>query len=416
MVRGEFDVPVAHHNDRLWRTISEREAFMWFASDQGVELVATCSGDFRVGHPDDDFVGELGVMLAKREAATVGRRLRDMHESKANKPDGAEWPGGRAPYGYRLDKKRKTLVIKPAEAEIVREVVRRVLAGQAILEVVRDLHRRGVLPESMNRVAPRMRQLIAKPTIAGLRERHGELIKGKWKPIISVADHERIQAILRARATGPRQVTPSANILAGLLVCGTCGTKMHSSVSAGRYRFICPSHGSGGTGCGRVGVGRAGAEATVLDLVVAELDSPDFAAAVERAVAAAPDAELTEVADQLAADRAQLGVIADMLADGDLDPVGYKRAKARLDARIDAAERRLAQAQVSAGPVLGLVGTGHKVRAQFAVDEADGGPTLDERRAIISAVAEAFVVAPSGKNAGPRFRPERITMVRRFEA
>src|SRR4051812_47978155 len=27
MTRGEFDVPVAHHDDRLWRTIGEREAF-----------------------------------------------------------------------------------------------------------------------------------------------------------------------------------------------------------------------------------------------------------------------------------------------------------------------------------------------------------------------------------------------------
>src|SRR5262245_60558056 len=33
MMRGEFDVPVAHHDDRLWRTIAERETFMWAAAD-----------------------------------------------------------------------------------------------------------------------------------------------------------------------------------------------------------------------------------------------------------------------------------------------------------------------------------------------------------------------------------------------
>src|SRR4051812_171046 len=170
-------------------------------------------------------------------------------------------------------------------------------------------------------------------------------------------------------------------------------------------------------GCGGVSVPIMGAEVRAVELVAAELDDEAFARAVEQALAAAPDTELAEVAAQLAADRGQLGVVTDMLSDGELTRDAYKRAVARLDARIAAAEAGLGRAAAAPGPVVGLVGRGASVAAMWERPPAEGGYSFAERRAILGAVADRFVVhpAPAGNRSGPRFDPKRVTMVPRFE-
>jgi DNA invertase Pin-like site-specific DNA recombinase len=411
LVRGDFDVPVAHHDDRIWRTISEREAFMWLAADADVPLVATCYGDFQVGHPDDDFRGELNVMLAKRESATIGRRMRSAHLRKAQQ---GEWPGGPAPFGYRLDPDNKSLVVEPVEAAIIADVAARLLAGEPTLSVANDLVRQGVVPRNsrLGHVA-NLSRAVQNPALAGLRVHKGETFRALWhdQAILSVADHERLVALFGARKRGPRS-TASRNVLAGFLVCELCGAKLTASTSNGRQRYVCPIEGLGG--CGKAGVPKAAAEARVLDLVVAELDDPAFGLEVERALATAPDGELAEVAAQLAKDRTQRGVIVDMLADGDMTPADFKRAAARLDRSIADAEAMLARAAAQAGPVVALVGQGEAVRAMWDRPEDEGGYSFVERRTILSAVAERFVVHRAGAPRGPRFDPERISIVPRF--
>lgn len=408
IMRGEFDVAVAHHDDRMWRTISEREAFMWAASDAGLTLVATCYGDYPVDDPDSDFRGELNVMLSKREAATLARRVKSKHVAKAA---AGEWPGGPAPFGYEIDTANKSLKIVPAEQVVVVDAVRRLLAGESRVAVARDLGRE----HHMLGLAATLSRLVLSPTIAGLRVRDGEKIEGKWDGLITVADHERLVAMFAARKRGPRHSTASVNVLAGFLICELCGSKLTGGSTGTRHRYACPVQGLGG--CGRVSVPKRGAEARVLELVCAELDSDDFANAVDAAIAAAPDTELAAVASTLAQDRTQLGVVADMLADGDMSREAYTRAVKRLEGRISEAEATLARAASSAGPVVGLVGQGDSVRAEWELAEADGGYSFADRRAILAAVAEKFIVHPStlGNRAGPYFDVERITMVPRFE-
>jgi hypothetical protein len=56
---------------------------------------------------------------------------------------GCEWPGGKAPFGYRLDTENKTLQVEPTEAAVVAEVARRLLSGEGVLAITRDFVAQG---------------------------------------------------------------------------------------------------------------------------------------------------------------------------------------------------------------------------------------------------------------------------------
>jgi hypothetical protein len=173
---------------------------------------------------------------------------------------------------------------------------------------------------------------------------------------------------------------------------------MRSTTLRGRRRLACQVAGMGG--CGSLSVPTDGAEARVLELVVAELDSDDFARAVDAALAAAPDTELADVAVQLAADRTQLGVLADAFADGYITRDTYKRAVGRLDGRIADAETALARAAAQSGPAVELVGRGDAVRAMWE------RPRGRERLLLRGAARRHGAPSPSTSSSAP---PRRAT-------
>src|SRR5262249_14063434 len=132
----------------------------------------------------------------------------------------------------------------------------------------------------------------------------------------------------------------------------------------------------------------------------------EFARALKRIRQRAGDEALADVADRLARDRARLAELGDMFSDGELDRAEYRRLTDRTHSRIDAAESRLATAAETA-PGLRYMGQGDLLR------DAWEELTLEERRTIIGAVVEHFVIEPAAQ---PRniWRPERVQHVWRF--
>jgi len=228
-----------------------------------------------------------------------------------------------------------------------------------------------------------------------------------WPAIINVDTHNRLEAIVRGRERGPKQRPARKHLLTGYLRCH-CGARMVTAPNdRGVTRYVCPPRGNGrGAAC--TSVVSHHADDTARAQVLKYLDSKDFAKALERARRFADDADKTleKLRFRLARDQARLAEIGDMFADGEIDRAEYRRVTARVQERIDDAERKMARLDKT-GPSFRLEGQGELLRRAW------DAMTLEERRDVIGAVAEHFVIEPATRPVNV-FRPERVRPVWRF--
>jgi site-specific DNA recombinase len=402
VVSGDVDVVVAWHQDRLWRNVIEQQTFLGLGREAGLQLVATPSGTFDPSDADDEFVSTIQAATSKRESAATARRVRRRQLEKAK---AGEFLGGGRAFGHT--KNRKRLVKR--EADQIRDATRRVLAGETVSSIVRDWQDRGVKTVRGGRWrVDTIRDLLVQPRLAGLSDYRGEVMgKATWPAIIDQETHERLRAMFDLRRRGPT-VRPTRWLLSGLLRCSKCGaslTAQKQNTGGGTPRYACPPRTVGGCAGAAVRSGLVEAEAT--RLVLDYLDSEDFARALDRVRRRANDDDLGALADQLRRDRARLIELGDDYADSEIDRATYRRQRDRVQDRIDAAESRLAAAS-DTGPGLRYAGQGEALR------EAWEELTLEERRTIIGAVVDHFVIEPATQ---PRnvWRPERVRHVWRFD-
>ena len=391
VARGRGEVVVAFHPDRLWRQPLDREAFIGVAAASGLEAIVTVQGGVEnVGNVDEGFLGDLGAILARRESATIARRMRARHVSKRA---AGEWPGGQAPLGYRLDPARKSLTVVPAEAKLVRSAVKKLLRGESSLTVSRWL-----TEESGRRWTPsNCLKLLTSPTLAGLRDDGSEAL---WKPVVSAADHEALVALRASRSTGKRG--PKGRYrLSGVMRCGVCAGPMVAQVQLGTPGWRCSLPAGG---CGGVSIGDDIATEGLLDQLTRMLDSKRFRKALAKALDAAP--EVAAAAEAVVTLRDRLTTLEDALASGDLELDGYRRIAPKVRDELAAAEAVLSRS-TGQSAAASLPPTGDALRESWSHLE----PT--EARALVGLLCERVTIAPR-QVPGPRRQPGRVTVVSRW--
>jgi len=158
--------------------------------------------------------------------------------------------GGNRLWGYT-----SSMQVVPAEAEAVREVAARLLAGESLRQIARDLNARRVRSTTGKEwTGNRLSQALRSPRLAGLRKLRSEIVSGDWQPIISPGTHAALVALLSRPPAEP------AHLLAGLLVCGLCDRRLKAYRRAGNY--ACPPE---PRGCGGIAVSMNHAERRVVD-------------------------------------------------------------------------------------------------------------------------------------------------------
>jgi site-specific DNA recombinase len=185
------DAVLVYHADRLTRRPVELEQFLAVVTEAGVGHVRFASGaDVDIANGDGLMVLRLLAAVAANESASKSRRVRRKLDENAalGRPHG----GSRRPFGYEPDK----VTVRADEAEIVRALVARYLAGESLRSVTAWLEAEGVSTVSGKPWSTTtVRAILASGRIAGLRDHHGRSIGlAVWKPIISESDHGRIQA------------------------------------------------------------------------------------------------------------------------------------------------------------------------------------------------------------------------------
>ena len=385
----------AWHLDRLTRHPRELEAFIDLCDELRVEL-GCVTGDVDLGSHIGRLTARMLGGLARYESDHKSERIRRKHEEIA--ANGRVSGGGSRPYGYEADK----LTVRAAEAAIVRESAKRLLAGEPVRSIVRDLNERGVTSASGGAWSPQsLRRMLASPRISGQRVHHGEIVaKAVWPAIISPQDGAKIRSLL---ANPERRTNKTARryLLGGLLVCSHCGERLVARPRTGGQRRYACAKGPGFSGCGKTYINADDVERFVTEAVLIRLDSAALQRTLERRQRKAPDAQrwLSEMEQA----QAQLVELAAAYGNREISMDELRAARKPIEQRLTNARKQLAK--VSRSSVLDRhVGNGDGLRAEW--DSLD----LSQQHAIIAAVIDSVVVGPARRGYN-RFDESRLTPV-----
>ena len=391
------------HIDRLTRRPAELENVITLAERHGLTL-GTVTGDVDLGTPTGKLVARILGAAARNETETKMSRQRREREQAAKA--GKVHTGGARAYGFKTDR----VTVAEAEADIIRECAQRVLAGESLGSVCRDLEARDVrTPITLRKTkdgqpipnghwqARTLRRLLASARISGRREHLprdsypgntrpivGEITakKAVWPAIISPADSDRLRKLLsnpdRNKNTGTRR----SYLLTSVLYCGRCGQSMVGRPREGVPRYICMNI-PGSRRCGRMVAGCATTDEYVRDLVLVALEDPALRDRLTQQRDADP--ALVESAER---DQRKLIELAEAWAEDAL-PIGeWKAARGIVEERLARTERRIARMS-GPDPLSGFVGTFDEMRQRW--DEKN----VSQRRAVVAAVLEKVIVNPA---------------------
>lgn len=385
---GTLDVIVAWHPDRLHRSPAELEEFIILVDRHRVDVETVKAGQWDLSTASGRLIARSLGGIARYESEQKSERMKRALQQKAATGS----PHGAAPFGWRreYDDHHKPLnIVDPEQAALVREVADRIVGGDSIAGIARDVNARGIpAPRGGIWHKANIRSVVLRDRNAGLSTYHGqEVAEGSWAPILDRSTFEQAKAILADPVRRTSSGTAAAHLLSGIARCGVCGAVMRSG-----YNRATPSYRCSVRSC--VARKRDWVDEFVTEVVVARLRLPDAA----EAFAPPADGRADRAADDARGIRARLDSAADDYADGKIDARQMERISARLRPQLEAAQARLKI--INDRPLLaGVVGAPDVAAAWQALP-------LTRRRAIVDLLMS--VTVHKTRSGSREFIPESV--------
>ena len=384
--------------DRLTRTPRELEDVIDHADRIGLKL-ASVGGDIDLATEQGRMMARMKGTVARYEVEQSRRRLRAKHKELA--ASGAH--NGPRPFGWDFREDR-SLVINQAEAAVVRECVQRVLAGEGIWRVCRDLNDRGITTSTGREWQTQvLRRMLLRWRNCGVRTHQGkESGPGQWEPIIDRETHERVVALLTdpGRRSSNRG-TEARYLLTSVAHCGECGRHVVGTneftyrLKNGRTRVYPHSYKCPHAGCMKVQRRMADVDDHVTRVVLGVLERDGV-----RLLGGDPIAA-EQARERIDALEAKLALAADQFADDAITGEQLKRITERLRPQLAAERSRLAQAQPDSS-LADYAGPG--------VKEAWAKADVESRKRIIRLLGMRITINRVGPGNGRAYDPESVTM------
>jgi site-specific DNA recombinase len=271
-----FDHIVVHNFSRFFRDQFQLEFYVRRLAKNGVRLVSITQklGD----DPMSNMIRQIMALFDEYQSKENAKHtLRAMKENARQ----GFWNGSLPPIGYRIveaaeqrgHRTKKTLAIDPMQAETVRLIFRLAREGDGtsgpmgVKSIAKHLNAAGIRTRDGGRWGiGAVHKVLTRTTYIGrhpfntqfwkTRERKpaDEVVEMAVSPIIDAAEHEAVQALLKARSpalTAPRVVS-GPTLLTGICFCAGCGMAMTLRTGkSGQYRYYTCSTKArqGETGC-----------------------------------------------------------------------------------------------------------------------------------------------------------------------
>lgn len=223
--RGELEAIVVYHGDRLIRQPRDLEDLLDIASSRGVMLLSP-TGQYDLSDPDHKMMLRWMAARAVNEVDHISRRTKDGHRRR--RAAGRVRAGGRGGRAYAFETDGLTHV--EDEKRVLRELARRVLAGEKAGALGRELNERGLrTPTGGEWQHTTIKKMLMRARYAGLLP-EGDA-PASWEPLYDDDRDaaremwENVCAVLSGRAAAFGYATNARRyLLTGLAVCGPpCG-------------------------------------------------------------------------------------------------------------------------------------------------------------------------------------------------
>ncbi len=225
---GQFDIVAVVDLDRLTRSedITERGQVLGAFQRAGVRLAISSTGQvLDLRSSIGDLLSSLGGFFAAEENRKRRERtVRGKYEAilKGRKPSGP------TPYGYRYSKATGEWSVHPGEAELVREIYRRISRGESSEAISLDFDQRGLVrPRGGRWIRERIWQIAVASTYRGeWRADKRKSLAIKVPPIVDDELWHAAQAALtRFKRRGLRR-TKHIYLCEGIAACALCGARI----------------------------------------------------------------------------------------------------------------------------------------------------------------------------------------------
>ena len=224
---GKVDVVVVYKVDRLTRALADFSKIVEVLDRTGASFVSVTQA-FNTTTSMGRLTLNVLLSFAQFEREVTGERIRD--KIAASKKLGM-WMGGCPVLGY--DPKGRTLVVNPAEAEVVRTIFNRYLELESVHALARHLTALGVVSKRWTSKSGEVRggvpiqrgalyHLLRNPIYIGRIRHKGRDYPGQHPAILDEDLFEAVQLKLDETAERPRAKNPQPRVhrrapLAGLI-------------------------------------------------------------------------------------------------------------------------------------------------------------------------------------------------------
>ncbi|MGM7671919.1 recombinase family protein [Microbacterium sp. A93] len=227
---GEATAVLVWRMDRLARSVVDFGTLL----DEGLHIIS-CTEPLDTTTPMGRAMAEVLQVFAALESRTTGERILSSIAYRVSQGD--RWRGGPTPYGYRsvphLSGDGRTLQVDADEARYIRQAADMVLGGASLYAAMNVLRDSGSRPRRADEWSlSSMRVVLIGNSVLGRQSRHGQpirdengLIQTPWEPILTVAEVERLRALLAPTKLAYTR-RKASRLLSGVLVCAACGTKL----------------------------------------------------------------------------------------------------------------------------------------------------------------------------------------------
>lgn len=370
--KRRVDAVLAWHNDRLHRSPAELETFIEACERRAVPTHCVKAGALDLSTASGRMTARILGAVARQEVEHSIERIRGekMQAAKAGK-----YRGGRRPFGYDAD----GVTVRPVEAAAVLDASRRVLLGESLTSISRELNAAGIAtatgalwtPTALQRVLRRARN-------AALIECDGAMLPATWPAIVPEAVWSQVVAL----CSDPSRRLAKSNELrwvgSGVFHCGCCadGTTVRSAVTAG---------GKPGYRCKRSGhltVKAQPIDELITELVLARLSRPD----AHLLLVTDRGTDTQAAADEAAALRARNAGLVALFSDGVVTARELKTERARIQTRL--ADLAAAMASSAVGSPLAGFADAEDVTAAWA------DASVSRRKVVINALMTVTLDSP----------------------
>jgi site-specific DNA recombinase len=392
---------IVYHLTRMTRNRRERAEFIDAFHSCKVNVSEAQGGDYDLstaaGRTWVDIQGALATweseIKSERIVASAARRARSGR------------PSGDLGYGWEKHGSgaSATWTEHPHEAQVVREIVDRLLAGETLRGVTDALNRRGEpAPNSAAWGKTSIKKLALRESNIAVRVHHRgqpdkERFDGCWPPIVDKTKHEKVVGLLSRsarRTNGVARPGARRHLLSwGIGECGVCGAKLRAVTKRGKYGRPLDLYVCDGKGC--VGRSEPAVDELVRDVVIGRLSMPD---ALDWLIGDDQEARRwSERVDEL---NRRLADAADAYAEGAITAEQLRRITARLQPDLEEAEQSRAES------VVPLDIEALRPLAGPAAHERWNEMTVSQRRAVVETLGIRVVIDRT--RPGPGFNPDDV--------